>query len=66
MGVMALDVLFASYASMALSCRLRSFAHFANSSWELVAFISRLSWSTSRFKRLCSAVIREVGLGSLT
>ena len=42
-GVAIGHVLIASYSSRLLSCLRRSFAHFANSSCELVLFISRLS-----------------------
>lgn len=37
----------ASYVSFALSCCRLNFAHFANSSWADVAFISRLRRTTS-------------------
>lgn len=62
---MTVYILNVSNSSMVLSCLLRSFAHFANSSWELVAFISRFNCITSRLSRACSFAFLDVAVGSL-
>jgi hypothetical protein len=57
------NVLSASYSSMVLSWRLRALAHFANSSCELVLFISRFCSRTARFSSCCLRAVRDVGVG---
>lgn len=49
------NALLFSNCSSSLSCCLLSFAHFANSSWLLVEFISVRTFRNWLFNSLCSA-----------
>lgn len=51
------------YFASALSCCLLNLAHFANSSCELVACISRFNRTTSALNELDSCTEPETGVG---
>lgn len=63
-GYAVYDILFFSSSSSILSCWRRSFAHFANSSWLLVAFRSRRTFRYDFCSSRCSRICADVPTGA--